>query len=58
MTRSAFPIAIAIAGILAGRGVLAIDKVLDAKAAPAAPVVALTAGTQAAYGRAQGLPGF
>lgn len=59
MIRSAFPIALAIVGILVGRAVMTADKILDTKtAATTAAPVALTAGTQAAHGRAMGLPGF
>jgi hypothetical protein len=58
MFRSAFPIVLAIVGILAGRAVMTADKILDTKAAPAAAPATLTTGNQAAYGRAMGLPGF
>ena len=58
MPRSAFPIALAIVGILAGRAVMTMDKILDTKSSTVAAPAALTAGTQAAYGRAHGLPGF
>ena len=58
MPRSAFPIVLAVLGILAGRAVMSIDRVLDAQSAPVAVPSSPTAGTQAVFGRAHGLPGF
>jgi hypothetical protein len=59
MPRSAFPIALAIVGILAGRAVMTMDKIIDTKATQATtPAPTLTAGNQRQWGKAQGLPGF